>query len=254
MKINVNTDELVHFTKKLEKLNRSAFPVAVRQTLNTQAFQTKKKELIDEYNKAFTVRNRGFAKAFSKVNPATGFDIRRMQASVGMSDRDNKGKTNQAGENMEQQQVGGRIGGRTFIPTRFARVGSSNSRAVKKSMRLSELNKEKSIKKAPRTRFADGNGKQKFVRTAAYARVKRKKFIRTDTMLYKVGGGTSGKYNYRFRKLSVSITPIYSIKKGRSVSINSPNLFTQRAALRVNKRADRIFKEHAEKQFKRALQ
>lgn len=43
MQLNVNTDATVALTNKLEKLHKSAFPVAVRSTLNSAAFDMKKR-------------------------------------------------------------------------------------------------------------------------------------------------------------------------------------------------------------------
>ena len=41
--INVNSDAVVKYSDKLERTTRSAFPVAVRQTLNDAAFADKKR-------------------------------------------------------------------------------------------------------------------------------------------------------------------------------------------------------------------
>ena len=46
MILNVNTDAVVALTNKLEKLHRSAFPVAVRSTLNSAAFDMKKDTIL----------------------------------------------------------------------------------------------------------------------------------------------------------------------------------------------------------------
>ncbi len=43
MKLDVNTDSAIQLTAKLERLHRSSFPSAVRNTLNDAAFDMKKK-------------------------------------------------------------------------------------------------------------------------------------------------------------------------------------------------------------------
>ncbi|MBL4809315.1 MAG: hypothetical protein JKY43_04565, partial [Phycisphaerales bacterium] len=45
VEFNVNTDAVVSLTNKLEKLHKSAFPVAVRGTLNSAAFDVKQKSM-----------------------------------------------------------------------------------------------------------------------------------------------------------------------------------------------------------------
>ena len=59
---NVNTDEVVRLTNRLEKLNKSAMPIAVRSTLNDVAFQSKQTHLPKEFDKKFTIRKKNFIK------------------------------------------------------------------------------------------------------------------------------------------------------------------------------------------------
>ena len=249
MRFNINANGIVQYTEKLEKLNRSALPVAVRQTLNSQAFQTKSKELIEEYNKAFTVRAKTVPRAFSKVKAAQGFDIKKMKSMVGMTDRKRGGSSEQVGRDMEQQQQGGRIGGRTFIPLDTARTSNSRSKRVRKKNRLSGVKKvvDSSVNKAR-------SEKQSFVKSSIYAANKygtgvylthrNKRGKRTLYRINKVGR------TIRTRKLFIGVTPVYSEEKGRSVRVKGIR-FTHRAALRVNKRVGRIFAKHAEDQFKK---
>ena len=50
---DVNNKEVIKFTAKLERLHRSSFPSAVRNTLNEAAFNMKKTGLIDSAKKSF---------------------------------------------------------------------------------------------------------------------------------------------------------------------------------------------------------
>lgn len=252
-KINVNSTANVELTRKLEKLNRSAFPVAVRQTLNTQAFETKTKALVQEFDETFDVRSPGFVKAFSEVEMAKGFDVKNMMAKVGMTDRKRGGQSEQAGRDMEEQQLGGTIGGRKYIPIDTARVSKSPKKKVKRGLRLADVSKatvvDSSVNKA-RT------GKQRYVRTALYAANRygsgvyiSHKGDNGKTTLYRIDRVGS---DIRTRKLFIGVTPVYSVEEGRSVTVTGKP-FTLRAAVKVNKNVERIFEKHARVQFEKAL-
>ncbi|KKN42121.1 hypothetical protein LCGC14_0716250, partial [marine sediment metagenome] len=73
--LNVNTDEVVRYSNKLEKLHRSAFPIAIRGTLNNAAFDVKQKTMPVSAEKEFVNRQPNFFKANSKVNMAKGFNV-----------------------------------------------------------------------------------------------------------------------------------------------------------------------------------
>ena len=77
MKLDVKTDASIQLTAKLEKLHRSAFPSAVRNTLNDVAFETK--SLIPKKAEGkFTIRQKNLFKRMSLVNKATGWNINNM--------------------------------------------------------------------------------------------------------------------------------------------------------------------------------
>lgn len=125
---NINTDAAVRWTNKLEKLHRSALPVAIRNTLNSAAFDVKQKTLLTETSSEFVNRNKTFFKAKSRVLKAKGFNTKTMSASVGFIGADK----NQAVEDLEKQERGGQIGGRAFIPIDTARVSKNNSKNIRK--------------------------------------------------------------------------------------------------------------------------
>lgn len=237
-------------TRKLERLNRSAFPVTVRQTLNDQAFQTKQKELITEFGKSFTVRAKSFPKAFSSVEMAKGFDVKKMASKVGFTDRRRGGKSEQAGRNMETQQLSGQIGGRKYIPIDTARVSKSPSKKVRKNARLSQIKKivDTSANRAT-------TSKQRYVRSAIHAA----SFGPGTFMKHRGESGRTTLYrvdkvgrDLRTRNLFIGVTPMYSVEEGRSVRVVATPV-TARAARKVNKRAPDIFKKHAKRQFARAM-
>lgn len=243
--IDVNNDGLIKFAKKLDKLSRNALPVAARRTLNSVAFETKKKTLAQEAAKSFENRNPSFYKNFSSVEQAQGFDINRMQSKVGMVDSA-KGKSPQAAEDQTQQQVGGRIRGRAFIPMDEARTGGKHSKNVKKKNRISNINIVLDTVKSKGNR-----SKKKLIQTSIRAinkfgsGVAIKHDTGKRTIVYKVEKGNG----FKTRKFSIKLTPLYTYIKGRSVRIKKPIPFVLKAGKRAQLQANKFFRSHA----KRAL-
>jgi hypothetical protein len=247
--LNIGSEELVRFTDKLEGMNRKGVPFAIRNTLNTLAFDVKQKTLPDEFTKSFTIRSKGFVRAFSGVSKAGGYRIDKMQAVVGMTSGKRGGAPEQAGLDMKQQQLGGTIGGRTLIPLDTARSSKNNAKMVRKVNRIG------SIKGAYDTRDSRGkNNRQRFVKTAIYA-IKKKgaeafvKHRRDDgkEILYRIKKGGS---SIKTREFNLKVEPLYTIKDGRSVSVKGVP-FTKRAANTSMKRIHNIYKLEIKKQLDR---
>lgn len=247
--IDVNTAALVKYSKKLDLMSKRALPRTVRNTLNTLAFDTKKKTLIEESNKAFINRNKTFFKRFSSVQMASGNKINTMRSKVGMTDSSRGGSPEQAGRNMTQQQVGGKIGGRTLIPIDTARIGRKHERNVRKENRIGNFDYQVRTKYSRNTKV-----KQMFVQSAIYV-VQRFgsgsviKHTRQDrkTILYRIERGGNDVMTRRFK---LKVTPLYTVKSGRSVNIKDPQPFTLRAARRTGKNAEKIFIKNAKRQLK----
>jgi len=134
MQFNVDTDEVIQFTNRLEKLNGSAFPNAVRGTLNGLAFDVKTKTMPEETQKKFINRQKNFFKANSGVEVAKGFNVRSMVSVVGFK---SKRPNNQAVEDLEKQEHGGIIKGRSFLALHQARTSKSINKLVAKRNRIS---------------------------------------------------------------------------------------------------------------------
>ena len=244
--IDVNTEGLIKFSKKLDKIGNKSVPIAVRQTLNSVAFDAKK-VIPEEASKMFVIRNKGFYRRFSKVQMAEGLRINSMKSKVGIV-ADN----NEAAENQTQQQITGTIGRRTFVPLDESRTGGDNKRLVKKENRLSELE----LDNVYDTKYSGGsNPKKRFIQTAIMA-VKR--FGGEGYVMHR--GQKGKKILYRIRRGAndinttegnLEVTPLYSVKRGRSVSIKQAKPFTRRAGLRVQKNASKHYIRHAKRQLSR---
>lgn len=237
MQLNVNTDAVVAFTNKLEKLHRSAFPVAVRQTLNAAAFDAKQVTIQQEAKDAFVQRRPSFFRAATRVNQAAGFDISSMQSMVGFHG------SSQAVEDMEQQERGGKIEGRSFIPMRPARVSNSDTKSVRANARISRL---KIVSTSDTTGKNEG---QKFIKSVLFAGVGGLVLSQWNgkSYLWKVNNikrDDKGKFD---------ITPLYTYDKGRSVAVKATGFMKQASEASAAK-MEKFFIQAAEKQFAKALQ
>lgn len=235
--LRINTDAVVAFTNKLEKLPRTAFPVAVRAALNSAAFDMKKNTIQSSASATFTIRKSTFFKANSRVQMASGFDINNMFSAVGFTGKD------QAIDDLEKQEHGGKINSRSFIPMAPARTGNSNNKLVRPNARL------RNLKLVDASKAEGVNDKQKFVKSVFYAGV---------------GGHVLSEFNgksYVWKVNSLSrteagsfkLTPIYSYEKGRDVKVDSTN-FMSKATEMTSKKMDDFYIKAAEFQFKKALQ
>lgn len=237
VQLNINARGVVGFAHKLEQLHRSALPVAVRQTLTSAAFDVKQNTMPASAKGTFVQRKPNFFKATSKVFAAKGFDINNMQAVAGFVGKD------QAVEDLDQQETGGRIKGRTFIPLDTARVGNSNQRNVRPNARLKGA-KIISSQGGARSR------KQNFVRAAirAYANnalvignFDKPTLMRVDDIT-PIGIGRNA--------LKIKTTPLYSMEKGRTVKVDRTG-FMARAAGTTAPKIVGLFQKNALAQIKK---
>jgi len=236
--LNINTDAVVRHTNTLEKMHRSALPLAIRGALNNSAFDVKQKTMPLSAKNAFKERNKTFFKANSRVNRATGFNVKSMKATVGFFSNKLKGGDNFAIKDLEQQESGGSIDKKSFIPTDEAR-GESKVKLVRPRNRLSEINK---IIKAKNFR---GNKKQRFIK-AIHRAGKGGHVLGSSVM----GENTLFKVNSLTKKGKFKLTPLYDFKKGRKVGVKATG-FMRKASLLSGSKIERFYIEQAKKQIQR---
>jgi hypothetical protein len=238
--VNINTDAFVVQTNRLEKLHRSALPLAIRGTLNSAAFDVKTRTMPQTANASFINRNKTFFKANSRVEMAKGFDTKTMKATVGFLSGRLKGDSNFAVKDLQQQEHGGKIKSRSFIPTDVGR-GGNKSKPVRPMNRLSKIsNIVNSANVSGTTR------KQKFIRAAIQAgkggyvigNFPNKKLHRI-TSIKKAGGGTV-----------IKSKAIYTFKKGRDVSVK-PTGFMRKATMNSTSKMPDIYNKEAKRQIQR---
>lgn len=239
MIIDINSKEVVNFALKLERMSKSALPVAVRQTLNSAAFDVKQKTMPAAAKGAFIERKPNFFKANSKASQASGFNVNSMVATVGFIPFSG---TNKAVDDLEQQEHGGDIKGRSFIGIADARVSKSTSRQIRANARISDLKKR--IVNANR-----GNGrsaKEKYIRSAIHAgpggiilgnklSQKGTRFLYRIKSLKKVKGRTIVKTDL-----------LYAYQKNKAVKPKATH-FMEQASLKSAGIMQRKFIEHAQR-------
>lgn len=246
MQININTDAFVVYTNKLEKVGRSALPNAVRETLSAAALNVKQRTMPREASREFVARKRNFFKANSSVDFAKGKNIDSMKSTVGFLSTKLVGQSNYAVKDLQQQEYGGKIDGRNFIPLDSARVGGSRKRSVKRG-----IEKIRDIKQIIR---ANGKGtkKQRWIRAAFVAGAggfvlgNKKGGRQTLSRIDMISSGLKSK------KLEIKRTPVYSYKKGGIKPTKSTG-FMRRASYESAMNMDLIYITEARKQLERLM-
>jgi len=229
--LNINTSATVVHTNRLKKLHRSALPNAIRNTLNKCAFYIKQDTMPKSADRSFIKRQPNFFKANSRVEMAKGFDVNTMRSTVGFISEGLRGSNNFAVKELEQQEYGGTIPKRSFIPLDAARIGGSPTRVPTLKARLSE------IEGIVNSNLLTGASRPaKFIRAAFKAGVgghvignfPNKKLYRIEKISRSTG------------KLNLKTKALYYFKKGRSVKIDSTG-FMRRASMQSQARMDQFY-------------
>jgi hypothetical protein len=220
MRLDINTNNVVAFTAKLERMKKSDLPVAIRSALNDTAFDVKTKTMPKSAEK-FVNRSPNFFKANSKYEKAEGFNIRAMKSTVGFLSDNLKGGNNFAVKDLEQQEKGGTIGGKSFIPMKQARMGQSTTKAVRPN------NRTTAIKNIVDARKMSGvSEKQKF----------RKAAIRAGVGGHVLGNKTPA-ILWRVNALGqpLKMTPLYTYKENREVTVKKTGFMRSASETSANK-------------------
>lgn len=240
MILNIDTNEVIKYTNTLEKLHRSALPNAIRGALNKAAFDVKQRTMPASAQKEFVNRQPNFFKANSRVDMAKGWSIESMQATVGFIESGLKGgSNNHAVDDLEQQERGGVIGGRSFIPTNTAR-GGSGVRPVRPGNRLTN------IKKIVNANKFKGTEKQKFNQAALEAG--EGGFVigtKAKKILWRIDSIKDG-------RTVLKIKPIYSFEDKRKVKVKGTG-FMQTASLSSGSRIEEFYIAEATRQVERLM-
>lgn len=238
--IAVDTKQLYNLGVKLINVHRAAMPNAVRFTLNDIAFDVKKNTLLPALSKSdMIIRSESFFKKYSGVDKATGWDIDRMQAEVGMIPSGNASK---AVSRLKEQEEGGTLP-HYFVPDIQARTGGTRRGKVRAPYRHARMNLR------ARVRFGD---KQRLIREVAGTRIAsggagRGNVIIYGSVLYEIRGFK------RMRKsdtIKLHLKKLYTFRQGRKVHLK-PQRFMEKAAMTSGQKLQEIFNSNAERQLKK---
>jgi len=232
LQLDLNSNELTVHVNRLEKISRKAMPKAIRGTLNSLAFDTKKDTFLDESKKDFTNRTKNFFKSNSGVQVAKGTDLRSMESTVGMFAKSQK--TGSAIGNMDAQMRGGTVKDRELVPMDEARITKKNNRNVSGKNRLN-----KKLGKIVKVSSISGSSKgQKFVRAVLMAGAGN--VVQTDRALIRVKSIKGRKFN---------LVGLYYIRKDGSYKVKNPTNTMGDAAIKSMRKEQEIFIKEAERQI-----
>jgi hypothetical protein len=240
-RLNVNTDAVVKHTATLEKLHKSALPVAIRNTLTKAAFDVKQRTMPKSADQSFIKRAPNFFKANSRVEMAQGWDVNTMKSIVGFVSRKDKGKSV---EDLEAQEYGGSIPGRAVVALKTARTGKNWAGRVQVKNRVAD--NRGTFVSTDGTKGA--NEHQKFVKSAIHAGVK-------GLVLEQQPNSRGNKTVYRIlaikrvgRNTVIKTEKIYAVKAGRAVKPEATH-FMQRASMESAHKMETIYIQEAEKRI-----
>lgn len=242
MHININISAVVKHTNRLEKLRKSALPNAVRNTLNSAAFDVKQNTMPVSASKHFIKRKPNFFKANSKVFMAQGYNVNTMKSIVGFVPYSAQ-YNNFAVRELEQQEHSGTIEHRTFVPLDTSRSGANHAAQVLPSNRLDAI---KNLIHASKSKGR--NKKEQFIKAAIYAG--KRGFV-----VGNLGKQTVFRINSIKRDASgktvIGKTPLYSFSQGRSVRIRKATHFMREASYKSANKMTSFYIREAKRQYQR---
>lgn len=234
-RMNVNTDASIILTAKLERLNKSAFPSAVRSTLNDASFTMKQKEILDSAKLNMKVKSPSFFKRYTGVKRANGFNVSSMYSEVGFQDRGQNSARKAINKGMESNEFGGRDdeGGMYIGKSRGAKG------LVKRNARF---DKSKVLKTKSKSNIA---------RMYASAKSKKQVFINTSNGRFLVqvksfdrgvqGGGPNIQVDFLMRH------------RKQHIANAKATHFIKESALKTAKQMDEFYLRNATYQFQKVL-
>ena len=242
-RLNINTDAVIGFVNKLEKLSKTALPRVVKETLNEAAQDLKKNTMPKMASKAFVNRNANFFKANSNIDFAkNSSNINSLRATVGFISSKLAGPNNYAVKDLEQQENGGTITNKAFIPTDQARNGGNRNAKLRPNAQLAKLkgkianaNKNKG-KSVAQQLFNTA----RFVKKGGFFIAKTKK---GKQMLFKVDALPTKKNKGNFK-----LTALYDVEAKRNIKV-SPTGFMKKASIQSGDKLNFIFIKEAQKRI-----
>lgn len=232
MRISVDSSDIIRFVKRLDALNKRGAPHAMRESLNTLAFATRK-QWQREIRSELTLRNRWTVNSI-RVEKARGSNIGTMEATVG-----SVAKYMRRTEEGETLKTRGKHG--VSVPTGYA----SGEEGATPPQRLPT--KPHRMPSIQLTRRGTGSRKQRnavAIRKATQAGG-RKKFVFLETEKKK------GIFKIMGRGKRSTIKMVWDLSSRALKKKPFPTL--QPALRKINPKAPRIYAAALSKQVRRAL-
>lgn len=234
----VDTKDIQKLTDALRDASRSAYPLAVRSTLNRVAFETKKLSSTDTIPHTFTTRNTFIVKSVQYERSENTFSIGAMQSRAGQVS-DYLGKRTDQLDKQEHGQPVIAKGNYTFAATPAARGGNYNKPIAKRNL-LTALNVKKldDIVENPTTETH-----KEIRQSVAFATAKGKKI----NVLLSSAKGRKGIYT--ISKNSVSLLYRLNDKTNRI----KQHKWLEPSVNKVMKNIENIYTEEAKKYIEKGL-
>ena len=235
---NVNTDATIILTAKLERLNKTAFPNAVRSTLSDGAFAMKQGGILASAKKNMKVKNENFFKANTGVVKARGRNVNQMEAISGFTNKRGEKANKAVNYGMEANEFGDTdaTGLKYYPATRGSRGMVKRSQYFDRD-KIDSDESGNFVKKAFR---AKKKGKLMFANTR-----KGKALIKIKSINKRKGSRGKGSIKINSQLLMMDRTQ----KKARAKATH----FNKEAALTIHKKMDEFYAKNAKFQFDRVL-
>lgn len=239
--LNVNTEAVIHLTAKLERIKKSAFPSAVRSSLNDAAFEMKGKNIEASARQNMTVRNRTVFKKFTGVARATGFNVKTMQSEVGFIPKDGI-KGEKVPEGMERNEIGGTDNeGAMYMPK--SRISNNRNRLVRRKSRFDKSRIAKGTSSSRKSKKL-ANIQNMFAsideKAPTYIETSKGKFL---VQVTKMGKKSNGKFDIKLDFLMRS--------RRRNPAKTKATHFVKEGAIKTSKQMEVFYIKNAEFQLKK---
>ena len=149
--------------------------------------------------------------------------------------------TEPAARNLEEQERGGRIKNRAFVPMDQARTGKKHEKLVRRPFRVEELRKQgvKQVRKGGK------KGRSRFIRAVFQAG--EGGLVLYGSTLFRVD-----KINNKAKgRGKLKITPLYDYQKGRAVKVKATHFMRKNSMFTV-RQMDNFYIKNAKRQFQKA--
>lgn len=216
----INSKENIIFAEQLERISRTALPNIVSKVLNKAAMDVKK-GISDNNKNPFIHRNETFFKASSSIEFVKGRDITTMRSIVGFKSNPKRETRNDYSvQDLEQQEYGGKIAGKAFIPTVFARRSKNYKKQVRGAFRLTKI-QEKIINAKNayhKARVKTMTKERAFILSAIYAKKSGNTFVISKNKDDKEYLFSINSVKRVGKNTKINSTPIYSVQAKRSIT------------------------------------